>query len=413
MMKNTNKYNLVKYGCYMVNVTMAIASVLSPLLFVTFQKIYNISYTQMGFLVVMNFISQLSIDLVFSFFPHRFNIQKTVKRIPLIAVVGLLVYAIMPQIFKAYAYLWLLIGTMIFCVAAGLGEVLMSPVVAAIPSDNPQREMTNLHSMYAWGIVGVVTVSTVFLKLVGIQKWMYLPLMWAVIPVIAYILYSRAAFPHIKVHNSDSGNKPKIGKGLLLCVALIFLGGAAECTMTQWMSGYIEKVTNIPKVYGDIFGMAFFALMLGIGRLLYAKYGKNVISIIHLGMAGAALCYIVAGLSLNEIAGICACAFTGICTAMLWPGTLIYAEDKMPGLSVSAYALLAAGGDMGASVVPQIVGVMADTVKESVLSQRLSAIIGITAEQIGVRSGILAASIFPIAGVILIVLVKRYFGGKR
>jgi MFS-type transporter involved in bile tolerance (Atg22 family) len=78
---------------------------------------------------------------------------------------------------------------------------------------------------------------------------------------------------------------------------------------------------------------------------------------------------------------------------MLWPGTLIYAEEKITGLGVAAYALLAAGGDMGASVAPQLVGIISD------LSN--------------MRFGILAAALFPLCGIFLILIMKKYFKKKE
>ena len=55
-------------------------------------------------------------------------------------------------------------------VAAGLCEVLLSPLVAALPSDNPERDMSKLHSVYAWGVVAVIILSTLFLTyLLGFQ----------------------------------------------------------------------------------------------------------------------------------------------------------------------------------------------------------------------------------------------------
>ena len=77
-------------------------------------------------------------------------------------------------------------------------------------------------------------------------------------------------------------------------------------------------------------------------------------------MLGASVCYFAAGLSLSPVVGITACALTGIFTSMLWPGTLIYVEEKFENVGVAVYALMAAGGDMGASVAPQIVGILSD-----------------------------------------------------
>ena len=71
------KYTLTKYACYSTNIAMAAVASLSPLLFVTFREMYNISYTLLGLLVVINFSTQLLVDLVFSFFTRFFNIKKT------------------------------------------------------------------------------------------------------------------------------------------------------------------------------------------------------------------------------------------------------------------------------------------------------------------------------------------------
>ncbi len=156
------KYKLTKKACYLTGITMAISSNLSPLLFLTFRDMYGLSYTLLGLLVVINFFTQLAIDLIFTFLTKYFNIHKTVKLTPFIVFVGLILYAILPMLFPDTAFLWIVLGTVIFSVASGLSEVLISPVIAAIPSKNPEREMSKLHSMYAWGVVGVVIVSTLF-----------------------------------------------------------------------------------------------------------------------------------------------------------------------------------------------------------------------------------------------------------
>ena len=59
----------------------------------------------------------------------------------------------------------LIIGTIIFSVSAGLSEVLLSPTIAAIPSDNPQRDMSLLHSLYAFGVFTVTVIATLALKI--------------------------------------------------------------------------------------------------------------------------------------------------------------------------------------------------------------------------------------------------------
>ena len=405
-------YNLTRYACYTTNVSMAAVANLSPLLFVTFRDLYDISYTLLGLLVVINYSTQLLIDLIFTFFSKYFNIHKTVRTMPAITVLGLIMYAVMPHFFPESAYLWICIGTVIFSVAAGLNEVLISPVIAAIPADNPEREMSKLHSTYAWGVVGVVIISTVFLQLVGSHNWMYLALMWALVPLSGFFMFMFCKFPKVETGNNGEKTVSFANLGIILCFGCIFLGGAAECTMTQWISGFIEKAVGIPKLWGDIFGMALFAAFLGTGRTLYAKYGKNIANVMLFGMLGAGICYVIAGFTLSPVISLIACVITGFCVSMLWPGTLIYTEEKFPNVGVAVYALLAAGGDFGASVAPQLVGIAADKVGESTFALELSQTLGITAEQIGMRSGILISALFPILGVILILYMKRYFAKR-
>lgn len=404
-----NNYSLAKNASYLSGITMSIAANFPPLLFVTFRKMYGLSYTMLGSLIVINFLTQLIIDLVFTFYSKHFNIPKTIKATPFIVFTGLVLYSVLPMIFPRLAVLWIIMGTVIFSLASGLNEVLLSPMIAAIPSDNPEKEMSKLHSMYAWGVIGVVILSTVFINAFGSDNWMYLGLLWSVIPLAAYIMFKKASLPPMDSTDNSTKSSGYAKKGIILCVLCIFMGGAAECTMSQWASGFIEKAIAVPKIWGDTLGVALFAALLGLGRLLYSKYGKNIINVMLFGMTGAFICYIAASLFLNPVVAIAACALTGFFTSMLWPGTLIYLGEKIPGASVSIYALMAAGGDMGASVAPQLVGIVSDKIALAEIAQNLSVIIGISAEQIGMRMGVLSAAIFPLAGVLIIVYMKKYF----
>ena len=151
---------------------------------------YGISYTLLGTLVLTNFCTQLTVDLIFTVFSKHFNVGKVVKVMPLITSAGMAIYAFSPVIFPQNTYVGLLIGTVLFSVSAGLSEVLLSPVIAAIPSDNPQKDMSLLHSLYAFGVFTVVVISTLFLRAFGAHNWMYLTLFWAALPVAAAIMFT-------------------------------------------------------------------------------------------------------------------------------------------------------------------------------------------------------------------------------
>ena len=130
-------------------------------------------------------------------------------------------------------------------------------------------------------------------------------------------------------------------------------------------------------------------------------------------MAGAVCCYLVAGLSTNTYFAFAACILTGLFTSMLWPGTLIMMEENLPGVGVAAYALMAAGGDFGASLAPQLLGIVVDKVKVSNIAETLSAQTSLSTEQIGLKAGMLVTAIFPILGFVLLIFVARYFKKKH
>ena len=391
-------YAKLKAACYTANISMSVVSSLSPVLFLIFRTLYGISYSKLGLLVLISFVTQLGVDLIFSFFSHKFNIPKTLRINPLLTVIGLLIYSISPWIFKSNVYIGLVIGTLIFSAASGLNEVLISPTIAAIPSKDPDREMSKLHSVFAWGVVAIIIFSTVFLLLFGQKNWQYLSIIFIIIPLLSFILFSSSVIPKMETPEKASGAVALLkNKGVWLCVASIFLGGASECTMSQWSSSYLEQALGIPKIWGDIFGVAMFSVMLGLGRTLYAKIGKNINRIIILGFIGCVICYFTAAISNIAILGLIACALTGFCASMLWPGNLIVASDRFPAGGVFIYALMAAGGDLGASVAPQLVGIVTDLAIESPKAIALSNSFNLSPEQLGMKIGMLVGMLFPLA----------------
>ena len=405
-------FKRTKLACYLAYFTMSSIFSLPPILFVTLRETYGISYTLLGTLVLTNFCTQLGIDLIFTVFTKYFNVKKVVRAMPLITSVGLFIYALVPTLLPQYAYAGLLVGTVIFSVSAGLSEVLLSPVIAAIPSDNPQKDMSLLHSLYAFGVFTVVVVSTLFLKIFGNENWMYLTMFLGMWPVAAAVLFMLSPMPEMDISSGEKksfeGTKKRT-VGLALCVACIFFGSCAENAMSSWISSYMENALHIDKAVGDILGMAAFAILLGVARITYAKFGKNIMRVLFVGMLCAFICYMIIGLSSSVVFAFIACILTGFCTAMLWPGSLIMMEENVPNVGVAAYALMAAGGDLGASVAPQLMGIVVDNVSASSFAAEMSTALNLTAEQIGMKAGMLVTGMFPLLGTVLLLFLIPYF----
>ena len=307
-----------KLACYSAYVTMASAFALPPLLFVTFHDMYGVSYTLLGTLVLINFCTQLTVDLILSFFSKYFNEKFLVRVMPIITSLGLAFYAFSPLIFPNSVFTGFAIATVIFSISAGLSEVLVSPVVAALPSDNPGRDMSFLHSLYGVGVTVVILISTIFFKLFGSENWSFLTLFFATLPICTAILFMTSPMPDMTPSETSKGGKQskRYIVGLALCVACIFFGSCAENTMSNWASSFMENALGIDKAIGDILGTAMFAVLLALTRMGYAKFGKSITPVLFVGMIGAVACYLLAGFSTNAAVALIACVLTSRTTLL-------------------------------------------------------------------------------------------------
>ena len=116
---------------------------------------------------------------------------------------------------------------------------------------------------------------------------------------------------------------------------------------------------------------------------------------------------------MNPVVSLLFCVILGISTSMLWPGTLIYMEEKLPNPGVTAYALMAAGGDFGASVAPQAMGIVVDEVAASNWATKLADTLSLNTEQVGMKVGMLTAAIYPALGIVLLLCMGRYFQKQK
>lgn len=272
--------------------------------------------------------------------------------------------------------------------------------------------MSLLHSLFGIGVFTTVTFSTVFLRIFGTENWNILLFVLAALPIFSAVLFMTSPIPPMPDEKAEKQHKESSRKrtvGLLLCVLCIFFGSCAENSMSIWLSSYMESALGIDKAIGDIVGVAGFALLLGLVRIVYARFGKSICPILLIGMIAATACYLVAGLVPGVVFPFIACVLTGVVTSMLWPGTLILMEEKIPSAGVAAFALMAASGDFGAAAAPQLIGIVVDEVAASQMAQNLSATLALTAEQIGMRAAMLVTALFPLIGIFVVLCIMRFF----
>ena len=150
----------------------------------------------------------------------------------------------------------------------------------------------------------------------------------------------------------------------LLVLLLMAAGGASELTMSQWSSFFAQRATGVPKAVGDLLGPGLFALLMALGRTAYGIPGRRVRAIPLRGALaasglGAVVCYVVTASSPAPAAGLGACALTGLCVALMWPGATSLAAARFPAGGGAMFAVLALAGDIGAAAGPSAAGAVA------------------------------------------------------
>jgi len=391
-------YKSTTIACYIGIVIQAIVVNLTPILFIPLREQFGLSFQQLGFLVFVNFATQVSFDILFSKLVEAYGFRRFVVGAHVLIVIGLLLFALSPELL-AQPYPAFVVATIIFAGGGGLLELLLSPIINAIPTDEKATAMSMLHSFYAWGQVAVILLTTLLLFVLGRSQFQWIVVLWVIIPAANFFLFARVPLGEPMVEGQRTGLR-KLLRTPFYIVALLAIafGGAAEICMAQWTSAFFEEALHLPKIVGDTAGVSMFALALGLGRLMYGILGKrmNVNQVMILGSFLAVLCYLAVGLSSSPVLSLMACMLCGLAVSLLWPGTLVLASEHFPLAGASMFAILAAGGDIGASVGPWLISLVADYAPRLPALASYSAAAGLSAEQLGLRLGLLTAALFPL-----------------
>jgi len=122
----------------------------------------------------------------------------------------------------------------------------------------------------------------------------------------------------------------------------------------------------------------------------------DLYKVMTIGCVIAFACYLVVSISGLGVVSLLACAICGFAVSLLWPGTLVLTSERFPLAGTWLFAFLAAGGDIGASIGPWIVGVISDNAIKVSFLANLAVKFGLDQTQLGMRVGIFTGAIFPL-----------------
>lgn len=382
-------YKTTMVSCFVGYIVQAIVNNFIPLLFITLQNTYDISLNKITILITINFGVQLFVDFLSTVVIDKIGYRVSIVIAHGCSAAGLILLTYLPEIIDPFS--GILLSVIMYAIGGGLIEVLISPIMESCPTDNKEKAMSLLHSFYCWGHVGVVLLSTIFFKVVGLDCWRLLALIWAAIPMINGIVFLKTPMAPLFSEDEEGMTLKELLSSKIFWIFLLMMlcAGASEQAVSQWASAFAEKGLGISKAAGDLAGPMAFAILMGSSRAIYGKYGDKI-NLNTFMTASGFLCicsYFLIYFAPSAIVSMIGCALCGLSVGIMWPGTFSKAAMVLRNGGTAMFAMMALAGDLGCSSGPTLVGLISNAANNNM------------------KLGMLAAVVFPI--ILIICLLSR------
>lgn len=243
---------------------------------------------------------------------------------------------------------------------SGVLDMVLSPIVAALHPERRTSAMNWLHSFYCVGAAFTILAGTLALRL-GFG-WRESCLFLLVLPVTLVATMAPLQFPRLVGEAGRTSLRTLLQRRwFLLALAAIFLGGATELGMAQWLPAYAEISLHYPAWMGGT-ALLLFSVAMAVGRMVAGSLGHALDACVIMAWACGLTVILFLAASFSPIAWVAlVCAvlagFTGSC---LWPTLLAVTSDRFPDGGASMFGALAALGNAGGIFMPWLVGIVAD-----------------------------------------------------
>ena len=356
-----NNYLSTKISGYVGFFVQAIVNNFLPILFIALQDVYKMSYSRLASLIAVNFGSQVIVDFLAPKVVAKLGYRITAFLSQFMAFLGLALLSLLPNVITPY--IAIIICIIVYATGSGLTEVILSPMIEMLPTRNKSGNMAILHSFYCWGQAVTVLGTTALVYLSGFENWFIIPLVWAVIPFINMFSFLKVPIvepdPSIKVATFFELVR---NKKFLLYMLLMFCAGASEIAMAEWASIFAQNALGVSKAIGDVTGPCAFAIFMGLGRVIYAKFSKKISFIkllICLNILGV-VCYMTVAFCNFAFLSLIFCALCGFTVSISWPGIYSLGAKNFKNGGAVMFGAFAMCGDFGCAFGPWLIGALAD-----------------------------------------------------
>lgn len=359
----TKSYTSTKVACYTGYFVQAIINNLASLFYVIFQDEFGLSYSKISMLILINFVSQIFVDFSSVKIIRKLGYRTSIIFAHVFATTGLVLLGILPRTIGNH-YIGLIVPIIIYAIGSGLIEVLISPIIEGLPLNNKSGEMALLHSFYCWGQAAVVLFTTIAIKFIGSDNWIYMPMLWAIVPFVNMFAFFKVPIIPPVPEGEEEMSISELFKQtkFIICAGLMMCAGASEIAMAQWASTFAEKSLGVSKFTGDLLGPCLFAVLMGSGRVIYGFLGDklNIRKVLSLCSAICMAAYLITTLIPHPFVSLIGCGLCGIGASTMWPGIFSLGAKHFPKGGTAMFSMLAMFGDLGCSVGPWVAGSLSD-----------------------------------------------------
>lgn len=347
--------------CYAAMMSLAIGVNLLPIFLVTIQHSFpgsagaGLSGEQLGRIGSVTFVGLVGAILFTGPIADRFGAKSFALLGNGLLAAGLVITSWSPS------YEILLCANFFLGLGAGTLDMILSPVVSALNPEKRTASMNWLHSFYCIGATLTVVAGTVALQS-GIS-WRQASLMLIVLPLLLILAFSTLKFPALTTEEGERTPLRNLLQSAWFIGSLIalFLGGATELGMAQWLPAYAELYLKYPQWVGGV-ALFSFSVCMAIGRMGIGALSERVDSytIMAWGCGLSVLLFLCGSFCPTKVLALTACILAGLTGSCLWPTMLAITADKFPNGGATMFGALAAFGNAGGIFMPWIVGVIAD-----------------------------------------------------
>ena len=262
----------------------------------------------------------------------------------------------------AWAPTYLALAAAMFGLGLGAGvlDMVMSPVVAAL---NPTRRAVALNWLHSFYCVGaVVTILAGTLALRAGFTWQHACLLLLPLPLGLLLAFAPVRFPALVGEGGRTGLRALLGQRWFVgALVAIFLAGATELGMAQWLPAYAERSLGFPAWVGGL-SLLLFSVMMAAGRMVVGAVGARLTPFRAMtwGCALSVGLFLAGSFLPSPGLALAACVAVGFTGSALWPTMLAVTSDRHPEGGATMFGALAALGNAGGIFMPWLVGWIAD-----------------------------------------------------